>query len=66
MLNGDIALLPKVFDRVLAPEAVRDELANPEAPPAVRGWITHPRAWFEVRPDPDTGKRDDGTGLKIG
>ena len=40
VLTGDIELLPKVFKRALAPQAVRDELANPEAPAAVRAWIT--------------------------
>jgi predicted nucleic acid-binding protein len=65
VLTGDIALLPKLFDRVLAPQVVRDELANIEAPPAVRRWITHAPAWLKVRPDPDTSKRDEGTGLKL-
>ena len=39
MLTGDIELLPKLFERVLVPQVVRDELANAEAPGAVRDWI---------------------------
>ena len=65
MLTGDIALLPKLFDRVLAPQAVRDELANPEAPAAVRAWIARAPAWLDVRPDPDVDDRDDRTGPKL-
>ena len=39
VLTGDIELLPKLFERVLVPQVVRDELANAEAPQAVRDWI---------------------------
>jgi len=31
VLTGDIELLPKLFERVLVPQVVRDELANAEA-----------------------------------
>jgi predicted nucleic acid-binding protein len=65
VLTGDIALLPKLFDRVLAPRAVRDELANPEAPAVVRAWIARAPAWLDVRPDPDVDDRDDRTGPKL-
>jgi predicted nucleic acid-binding protein len=65
VLTGDIALLPKLFGRVLAPQAVRDELANPEAPAAVRAWITQAPAWLEVRPNPDVDDRDDRTGPNL-
>lgn len=64
-MTGDIALLPKLFDRVLVPQAVRDELANPEAPAAVCAWIAQAPAWLEVRADPDSGERDGGTGPKL-
>jgi hypothetical protein len=50
VLTGDIELLPKLFDRVLAPQAVRGELANPDAPTAVRAWIAQVPAWLEVQP----------------
>lgn len=53
VLTGDIKLLPGLFDRVLAPQAVRDELADSEAPAAVRAWIAQAPAWLEVRPNPD-------------
>jgi predicted nucleic acid-binding protein len=67
VLIGDIELLPKLFERVLTPQTVRDELANREAPAAVRAWIAQPPAWLELQPNPDirgddltTPKLDDG------
>jgi hypothetical protein len=65
VLTGDIALLPKLFDRVLVPQAVCDELASPEGPAAVHAWIARAPAWIEVRPNPDVGDRDDRTGPKL-
>jgi len=64
VLIGDIELLPMLFERVLAPQAVRDELADPEAPAAVRSWIAQAPAWLEVRPSPDI-RRDDLANPKL-
>jgi predicted nucleic acid-binding protein len=50
VLTGGIELLPKLFERVLVPQVVRDELANAEAPQAVRDWITRAPSWLDVRP----------------
>ena len=49
VLTGDIALLPNLFEKVLTPERVRDELAHAEAPAAVRAWIALPPPWLEIR-----------------
>ena len=65
MLTGDIALLPKLFARVLVPQAVFDELADREAPAAVRGWVAQPPAWLEVRSNSDAGDRRGGTGPRL-
>ena len=64
VLTGDIELLPTLFDRVLVPEAVRNELTHTEAPAAVRAWISQAPAWLDVRPHPDT-RSDDITGSKL-
>ena len=48
--TGDIELLPKLFERVLVPQVVRDELANAEALQAVRDWIARAPGWLDVRP----------------
>jgi predicted nucleic acid-binding protein len=37
---------------VLLPSAVRAELADPDAPPSIRNWITHPPAWLDVHETP--------------
>jgi predicted nucleic acid-binding protein len=66
VLTGDIELLPKLFERVLVPQVVRDELANAEAPQAVRDWIARAPGWLDVRPahpgadDVAVAKLDDG------
>ena len=59
MLIGDIELLPKLFERVLAPQAVRDELADRDAPAVVRAWIAQAPDWLQVQPNPDI--RQDAT-----
>jgi predicted nucleic acid-binding protein len=63
VLTGDIELLPKLFERVLAPQVVRDELTNAEAPQALRDWIAHAPGWLDVRPA-DPGD-DDVTVVKL-
>jgi predicted nucleic acid-binding protein len=51
VLTGDIELLPKLFEHVLVPRMVRDELADAEAPPAVRDWIAHAPGWLDIQLD---------------
>ena len=58
VLIGDIGLLPRLFESVLVPQAVYDELADAEAPDAVRTWIAQPPAWLSVRPNPTVLQRD--------
>jgi len=43
-------ILPALFERVLVPVAVRDELIHQRAPQKVKGWILQPRPWLEVTP----------------
>ena len=40
--------LASLFDHVLVPFAVRDELIDPGAPKKVRDWILKPRQWLEI------------------
>jgi predicted nucleic acid-binding protein len=42
-------LLPQLFGRVVAPEAVIDELSHPKAPDTVKQWASNPPSWLEVR-----------------
>jgi predicted nucleic acid-binding protein len=49
VLIGEIELLPALYDRVLIPEEVRQELQRNQAPLAVRKWSGSLPAWCEVR-----------------
>ena len=42
VLIDAIELLPNLFEKVFAPEAVRAELLNQDAPAVVRAWATTP------------------------
>jgi predicted nucleic acid-binding protein len=46
---GEIAVLPKLYGRILVPPSVCDELKRAPAPQAVRAWIAQPPAWLETR-----------------
>lgn len=51
-----IDVLPRLFEQILVPAAVYDELGHADAPEQVRAFIAQKPAWLEVRPNPD---RDD-------
>jgi predicted nucleic acid-binding protein len=55
VLTGDIELLPKLFESVLSPQVVCDELRDAAAPAAVRLWIANPPQWLDIRPVPSGG-----------
>jgi len=60
-----IDLLPRLFECILIPETVREELASPKAPPAVHQWIASPPTWLtihstSIQPDSDLLKLDAG------
>jgi predicted nucleic acid-binding protein len=50
ILIGHVAVLPVLFGKIILPTVVRDELARPKAPLAVREWLANPPAWLEVHP----------------
>ena len=66
ILIGHIGILPELFEKVILPSAVADELANPGTPPSVRNWIADPPAWAELRhtvgPFADAPKAELGPG----
>jgi predicted nucleic acid-binding protein len=47
---GQIDLLPRLFERILIPSVVADELRHSSAPTAVQAWINLSPAWAEVWP----------------
>ncbi len=48
ILIGHIDVLPALFEKVILPAVVRDELKHRKAPPAVQLWIADPPSWVEV------------------
>jgi predicted nucleic acid-binding protein len=65
ILIGAIEALPSLYNRVLIPPSVFEELKRPRAPEAVRIWISQPPAWLEVcapakSPDADLARLDAG------
>jgi predicted nucleic acid-binding protein len=52
VLIGEIGLLPKLFDQVLAPAAVITELLHKDAPDTVRCWAAGIPRWVSVRESP--------------
>jgi predicted nucleic acid-binding protein len=53
VLIDAIELLPRLFDRIVVPIAVNDELIAGGTPAVVRAWIAQVPPWLEVRPNPN-------------
>jgi predicted nucleic acid-binding protein len=67
VLIDAIDLLPKLFERVSVPLAVRDELLHKGTPEAVRLWIAQPPHWLEVAPElPHRSREPRAAGLDEG
>ena len=52
VLIGEIDLLPKLFQQVLLPSAVIDELLHEDAPDTVRHWAASLPTWISVKENP--------------
>jgi len=50
ILIGCGEILGNLFDHVLVPLAVRDELLHPRAPQEVKAWILSAPRWLEITP----------------
>jgi hypothetical protein len=48
ILIDQAELLPRLFDRILIPPAVFEELQHQETPDVVRRWIARPPSWLHV------------------
>lgn len=66
ILIEQIDVLPKLYGRVVIPQAVCEELLRPRAPAPVRAWMLQPPDWLDVRTpnaisdDPALAKLDAG------
>lgn len=48
VLVGKETILPRLYGRVVCPDAVITEMLHKDAPPEVRVWAAYPPAWIEV------------------
>jgi predicted nucleic acid-binding protein len=48
-----VDLLAQLFEKILLPTIVAEELRHPSAPPAVQSWIKQQPAWVNIVPAPD-------------
>jgi predicted nucleic acid-binding protein len=48
ILIGQADLLQKLYNRVLIPPAVHNELQRESTPPSVRQWMAQPPKWLEI------------------
>lgn len=58
---GCESVLPSLYQRVLIPPSVLDELRHPDAPKVVASWLLNLPGWIEVRPtagSPDAALAD--------
>lgn len=49
LLIDQIDLLPRLFQQVIIPDGVRDEMLDPSAPLVLRQWIANPPTWLVVQ-----------------
>ena len=50
LLISQIDVLPTLFNRIMLPQAVREELLSEGAPTVVQTWIAQPPTWLEIKP----------------
>ena len=61
VLIGHAEVLPKLYGRVVTPQAVLQELLHPNTPAAIAAWLVSRPAWLDVEPGPavDHGVMED-------
>lgn len=52
LLINQIDLLPRLFQQIIIPEIVRDEMIDPDAPPVLQQWIANPPSWLTIQTVP--------------
>ena len=50
VLIDQIAVLPSLYDQVMTPSVVCEELQRPRTPEVMRFWMAHPPPWLDIRP----------------
>ncbi|NES85628.1 MAG: DUF3368 domain-containing protein [Moorea sp. SIO2B7] len=49
VLIDQIDLLPQLFQEIIIPDVVRDEMLDPGAPTVLQQWIANPPDWLKVQ-----------------
>ncbi len=49
LLIGQIDLIPCLFQQIIIPDVVRDEMLDPSAPLVLQQWIAHSPSWLTVQ-----------------
>jgi predicted nucleic acid-binding protein len=49
LLIDQISILQELYELVVIPQAVADELNALESPPVVRNWIANPPDWLQIQ-----------------
>ena len=49
LLIDQIDLLPRLFQKIVIPEVVRDEMIAPGAPLVLQKWIANPPSWLTIQ-----------------
>lgn len=52
VLLGVVDIVPRLYQRVIVPQQVLEELSDPGAPPEVAAWVAGPPDWLEIRSAP--------------
>jgi predicted nucleic acid-binding protein len=49
LLIDQIDLIPSLFQKIIIPDVVRDEMLDPSAPLVLQKWIANPPSWLIVQ-----------------
>ncbi|MGV2828660.1 DUF3368 domain-containing protein [Myxosarcina sp. GI1(2024)] len=49
LLIDQIDLLSYLFEKIIIPDVVRDEMLDPDAPPALQQWVASPPPWLIIQ-----------------
>ena len=49
LIIGQIDLIPCLFQQIIIPDVVRDEMLDPSAPLVLQQWIAHSPSWLTVQ-----------------
>ncbi len=49
LLIDQIDLLPRLFEQIIIPDVVQEEMLAPGAPFVLQRWISHPPSWLTIQ-----------------